>query len=129
MVGCPNLFATTAPWVLSTEFGTIWGWTGSIAAIPPGFVVCDGTNGTPDLRDRFIPGAASVYAVGASGGAAIHVHPFTGDGHGHIVAAGASIFNADGFRDTTSLEPAIGTTDNGSTLAPYYALIFLQYIL
>lgn len=37
--------------------GVIMMWSGSVASIPSGWVLCDGTNGTPDLRDRFIVGA------------------------------------------------------------------------
>lgn len=37
--------------------GTIVMWSGSIASIPLGWLLCDGTNGTPDLRDKFIIGA------------------------------------------------------------------------
>ena len=32
-------------------------WSGTIASIPTGFVLCDGQNNTPDLRDKFIIGA------------------------------------------------------------------------
>lgn len=42
---------------------------GSIASIPAGWQLCDGTNGTPDLRDKFIVGAGGAYAVGETGGA------------------------------------------------------------
>ncbi|MBY0244190.1 MAG: hypothetical protein K2Q03_01925, partial [Sphingobacteriaceae bacterium] len=52
--------------------GVIWMWSGSIATIPAGFGLCDGTAGKPDLRDRFIVGAGSAYGVGAVGGAATH---------------------------------------------------------
>lgn len=38
------------------------------AVMPTGWTVCDGTAGTPDLRDCFVVGAGSTYAVGASGG-------------------------------------------------------------
>lgn len=48
--------------------GVILLWSGAIAAIPSGWVLCDGNNSTPDLRDRFIVGAGSTYAVGATGG-------------------------------------------------------------
>ena len=49
--------------------GIIAIWSGSTASIPTGWVICDGTNSTPDLRDRFIVGAGSTYAVAATGGA------------------------------------------------------------
>ena len=49
--------------------GVILLWSGSIASIPSGWNLCDGTNGTPDLRNRFVVGAGSTYAVGATGGA------------------------------------------------------------
>ena len=49
--------------------GIISMWSGSIGAIPSGWLLCDGSNGTPDLRNRFVMGAGSSYAVGATGGA------------------------------------------------------------
>ena len=49
--------------------GVILMWSGSIASIPAGWALCNGSGGTPDLRDRFIVGAGSSYAVGATGGA------------------------------------------------------------
>ena len=63
--------------------GVIVMWSGSSSAIPSGWLLCDGTNSTPDLRNRFIVGAASTYAVGATGGSAdatlpAHTHTFSG---------------------------------------------------
>ena len=37
--------------------GMIIMWSGTIATIPSGWVLCNGSNSTPDLRDRFIIGA------------------------------------------------------------------------
>jgi len=49
--------------------GGIIMWSGAIANIPSGFALCDGTNGTPDLTDRFVVGAeGSEYSVGDTGG-------------------------------------------------------------
>lgn len=41
--------------------GIICLWGGAIVDIPAGWHLCDGTNGTPDLRDRFVIGAGSTY--------------------------------------------------------------------
>jgi microcystin-dependent protein len=49
--------------------GIISMWSGTITTIPSTWALCDGTNGTPDLRDRFIVGAGSSYSVGDTGGA------------------------------------------------------------
>lgn len=43
-------------------------WSGSTTNIPAGWALCNGSNGTPDLRNRFIVGAGSTYAVGNTGG-------------------------------------------------------------
>ena len=49
--------------------GLISMWSGSIGSIPSGWYLCDGSNGTPNLTDRFIIGAGSTYAVNGTGGA------------------------------------------------------------
>jgi len=48
--------------------GGILIWSGSIGSIPVGYYLCNGSNGTPDLRDKFVVGAGSTYAVGNTGG-------------------------------------------------------------
>jgi microcystin-dependent protein len=62
--------ATTAFVQATIPAGVILLWSGSIASIPSGWLLCDGTSGTPNLRDRFVVGAGTTYAVGASGGVA-----------------------------------------------------------
>lgn len=49
-------------------------WAGLISAIPSGWALCNGANGTPDLRDRFVKGAANGANPGTTGGAATHAH-------------------------------------------------------
>jgi len=44
-------------------------WHGSSDAIPKGWAICDGTQGTPDMRDRFVVGAGGKYALDGMGGA------------------------------------------------------------
>lgn len=52
--------------------GVIVMWSGAVDAVPDSWALCDGTNGTPDLRGRFALGAGSSYAVGSSGGEEKH---------------------------------------------------------
>lgn len=71
--------------------GGIIMWSGAVGAIPTGWLLCDGTSGTPNLRDKFVIGAGGAYAVGASGGSkdaivVSHTHTFsatTGSGGDH----------------------------------------------
>lgn len=48
--------------------GSIIMWSGAIGSIPAGYVLCDGTNGTPNLKDSFVVGAGNSYSVGSTGG-------------------------------------------------------------
>jgi hypothetical protein len=72
-------------------------WSGAANAIPTGWVLCNGSNSTPDLRNRFVVGAGSTYAVGATGGSAdaivvSHTHTATStvtdSGHFHTYQTG-----------------------------------------
>ena len=59
-------------------------WSGAANAIPTGWVLCDGQNSTPDLRNRFVVGAGDAYAVDATGGSAdatlvSHTHNVNGN--------------------------------------------------
>jgi hypothetical protein len=113
--------ATTAFVRAIIPAGIILMWSGSIASIPSGWVLCDGGSGTPDLRDRFIVGAGSAYAVGATGGSAnavvvSHSHSFAGNAlgsHSHTLTTNrtSKSGNATPFMLT---DPNIGENLNGS---------------
>jgi len=64
-------------------------WSGSIGSIPSGWNLCNGTNGTPNLIDRFVVSAGGTYPVGAVGGSAdaIVVH------HSHSASASGQTQN------------------------------------
>lgn len=136
--------------VYAVPAGGIIIWSGSQASIPTGWLLCNGSSSTPDLRDRFIVGAGSTYAVAASGGAAnatlvSHTHTFTGTAlgtHQHTLG-GAGNGLADGSNGgawyngssntsavsagtpagTNSTEGSSGTNAN---LPPYYALCYIM---
>ncbi len=48
--------------------GVIVMWSGPLATIPTNWALCDGSNGTPDLRDKFILGATNSSDIGQTGG-------------------------------------------------------------
>ena len=71
LITLDNLYGIlqTAPAVTNTvPSGLIAIWSGSTGSIPSGWLLCNGSNGTPDLRNSFILGAGNTYAVGATGG-------------------------------------------------------------
>ncbi|MBM4038468.1 MAG: tail fiber protein [Planctomycetes bacterium] len=97
-------------------------WSGT--AIPTGWALCDGTNGRPDLRDRFIVGASATKAVNSVGGSASHNHTgSTGPADGKIW-----IDDNSGGTDYWSVRDShthTVTTNAASSLPPYYALAFI----
>lgn len=85
-----GIVSATPPAATPIPAGGILLWSGSIGSIPAGYVLCNGSNGTPDLRDRFIVGAGNTYAVNATGGSAdsvvvthTHTASVTDPGHSH----------------------------------------------
>lgn len=97
--------------------GIISMWSGAIGAIPSGWLLCDGSNGTPDLRNRFVMGAGSAYAVGATGGATdVTLSAANMPSHTHSVSAsGTTSTESSNHTHTFS-----GTTTNaGSHLHTY----------
>ena len=99
-------------------------WSGAIGAVPSGWYLCDGTNGTPDLRNRFIVGAGSTYSVGGNGGSAdaitvTHTHTATSvvtdPCHSHFTNGGGTAYVGT---QTLQAGSAGGSAPNGSaTLA------------
>lgn len=85
----------TPVWGNAFVAGMIMLWSGASNNIPSGWLLCDGTNSTPDLRNRFVVGAGSTYAVGATGGSAdaivvshTHTATVTDSGHTHNLKGG-----------------------------------------
>ena len=65
-----NIRATGSITSASTNIipiGIIVMWSGSVSNVPAGWVLCNGTNGAPNLMDRFIVGAGSTYVTGGAG--------------------------------------------------------------
>lgn len=69
--------------------GGIIMWSGAVASVPAGWALCNGSNGTPDLRDRFVIGAGGTRAPGVTGGAASGTTNSAG-AHSHSGATGGT---------------------------------------
>jgi hypothetical protein len=142
--------SNTPTWGSGFPSGGIIIWSGSSASIPSGWLLCDGSSSTPDLRNRFVVGATSTYAVGATGGSAdaivvshTHTATVTDPGHNHTYSLVGSINVAGGSNGvastsfstpntstaTTGITVANSTTGSSGTnanLPPYYALCYIQ---
>jgi hypothetical protein len=118
--------------------GLIALWSGRIAQVPSGWALCDGRNGTPDLRDRFVVGAGQDAGGHAActletlptqqGGRLDHRHVFVTDGHLHWTKSSGSLFDPPvaPTQDITR-EKDGGTTDGPDTVpVPYYALAYIM---
>jgi hypothetical protein len=94
--------------------GGIIMWSG--VSIPTGWALCDGTGGTPDLRNRFIIGAGSTYAVGTSGGSTTieasnlpkHAHYIVDPGHSHDVVLSGLFSNGQTSTNATYVGQSLG---------------------
>lgn len=64
-----SALVTQATLMPSMPTGAIIMWYGALGSVPSGWQLCNGTNGTPDLRDRFVLGAGGAVALGGTGGA------------------------------------------------------------
>ena len=148
--------ALSPQWTTLTAFvsGMIMMWSGSIASIPSGWLLCDGTSGTPNLRDRFVVGAGSTYAVNATGGSAdavvvSHTHTFTGDAlapHSHtyplantnawnVSLHDITMYTSNGSSGTTGAtsggtpsgtNSTTGVSGTNANLPPYLALAYIM---
>lgn len=142
MGGYAGQFLTTngsqPSWSVVIPSGLISLWKGTIASIPSGWLLCDGTNGTPDLRNRFVVGAnadsgglAKSTITGSAlqtGGNTSHAHSFSGVTN--------SDSDAGAFLSCTTLDfnAALNPHDHcysGTTVActhinPFFALAFIM---
>jgi hypothetical protein len=146
--------SATPTWGNIFVAGMIMLWSGSSASIPSGWLLCDGSNSTPDLRNRFVVGATSTYAVGATGGSAdaivvSHTHTATSTvtdpGHLHTLSVpvgdaiggggATTAYRGSGTSNTSTATTGItvattnastGSSGTNANLPPYFALCYIM---
>lgn len=119
-------------------------WDSTVASIPVGWLLCDGNNGTPDLRAEFILGVPTAGTnPGTTGGEDTHVLSTAEmPQHNHGIIDPTHHHRYGNFTDSRSGSGG-GTTYNNSSLASistgntgdgdahenrpaFYALVFIQ---
>ena len=131
--------------------GCIILWSGAANKIPEGWALCNGQNGTPDLRNRFIVGAGGEYQVNATGGEKTHTltanemprhsHEWVGDDQISGIEPGSSTplrltttrYDAASSLSGSWYSHVYGTSSTGGSAAhenrpPYYALAFIMRV-
>ena len=106
-------------------------WSGSVSNIPSGWVLCDGNNSTPDLRNRFVVGAYSDsansawpnLAPGHTGGAATDTVNISDTAD---VVFGPNATGTASKAGSSSATVSISDSDTVNTLPPYYALCYIM---
>ena len=120
--------------------GVIAMWSGLKANIPTGWYLCDGSNGTPDLRDRFICSIGASGEPGGTGGSTTltHAGSAVGDHTNVVVPATTASANKIGTSAAsgaplththiiaTITHSVTQSNDHTGAKPPYYTLAFIM---
>ena len=124
--------------------GVIMMWHSSSGSIPDGWTLCDGSNGTPNLVDRFVVGAGNSYSVNSTGGQArVTLNTSELPSHNHANGSynrllkidGTHTRSSSGVDNTGSGEPnldvagsiqSVGSSQSHQNLPPYLALFYIM---
>ncbi len=131
MADCPNPFGLTALSLvevtdLEVPRGVIVIWNWQLGAVPVGWHVCDGTNGTPLINNRFIRAANVANPPGSLGGAFQHNHVFTSEDHSHDREDGSDFRSLEPMNSVMSQETVSGTTGVNSDVTRFITMDFIM---
>lgn len=130
----------------SVPIGSIIVWSGEPSNIPNGWSICDGTNGTPDLRNKFVLGSSDQKPMGTTGGAETHtlsIEEMPAHTHGYqyanstpaIVGGSGLVINHIGTYTNRSTGYTGGDTEDKSrstkphnNMPPFYTLYYIMKV-
>lgn len=123
-----------AGFLVKAPIGTIVIWSGTAEDIPSDWALCDGQDGRPDLRDKFVLGGGGKYSAGDTGGAeTVALASSQLPHHRHSFAAGKP-------ENSSNIRPILGNTFGSElyyteyagnsapheNMPPYYALCYIM---
>lgn len=114
-------------------------WSGASTNVPDGWALCDGTNGTPDLRGRFVLGESDDHVAGETGGSeevTLTVEQMPEHKHSTTLAVydSASKFGSvrmgcvdDGTGKSVAYNSNYaGSSQSHNNMPPYYVLCYIM---
>lgn len=121
-------------YLVKAPVGTIVVWSGLADAIPKGWSICNGENGTPDLRDRFVLGGGGTRAVGETGGEEEHkltVGEMPKHSHSMLTYTPGGNKGGTSYTNTGSVNQGQNTGNEGSgsahnNMPPFYVLVYIM---
>lgn len=136
-------YADDRPYLVKAPVGTIVVWSGTVEDIPTGWALCDGTNGTPDLRGRFVLGTGGTYNPGDTGGseevtmtvAQLPAHKFSysykANGTSNVLSSNGGSYNlmkqnTEGSSTSAKYTNYLGNSAPHPNMPPYYALAYIM---
>ena len=131
----PAISGANLTGIASVPSGVIAMWHGAAGAIPSGWVICDGTNSTPNLTDKFIKSTGT--AGGTGGSATTGAHTLTTaemPSHQHGYEGGIANAQANaswgigyyGSQHVTSNTGGGGSHTHPQSEPIFFALIFIM---
>lgn len=124
----------TNAYLVKAPVGTIVIWSGTVDDIPTGWHLCDGTDGTPDLRDKFVLGAGENHPVNDKGGSEEVVLTLEQmPRHSHGIQASSSSGTLSYVRsnlasglDYYAVTTYSGLSEPHPNMPPYYSLCYIM---
>lgn len=132
--------AQDLPYLVNAPIGAIMIWSGAEDTVPEGWSICNGENGTLDLRDRFVLSAGDVHEVGETGGSEeVTLTLEQMPRHNHTYSGNSTTYNSELTNSSSGKKVWIGTAstrNTGSTpdgnaephpnMPPYYTALYIQ---
>lgn len=141
----PQAGTATGEALIRAPKGAIMAWSGALSNVPEGWAVCDGTNGTPDLRGRFLLGVGNNHVNRSTGGeekhkltvaeTAPHAHRvyFDGGAINNYTNSGALYKWTATTSSPTSkagiMSETVGDGEPHNNMPPYYTLYFIMKLV